>query len=102
MVTKEKIMKELEKVLDPEIGIPITDMQLIDDARVDGKGNVHVSFHGSSPFCPMAVQIGISIRDQVKVLKGVKSVHVEIGNHANASDINKEINKEINKDEINK
>ena len=94
MVTKEQIMKELEKVLDPEVGIPITEMQLVDDVKVDEKGNVHVDFHGSIPFCPMAAQIGISIRDQVKAMNGVASVKVEINNHANTEEINKKINEE--------
>jgi ATP-binding protein involved in chromosome partitioning len=94
MVTKEEIMKELEKVLDPHVGIPITEMKLVDDVKVDDKGNVHVDFHGSIPFCPMAVQIGNDIRNRVKAMSGVESVRVEINNHVNAEEINKKINEE--------
>ncbi len=97
MVTKEQVMKELEKIIDPEIGIPITDMKLIDEVRVDGKGGVHVNFHGSIPFCPMAAQIGMDIRDKVKALPGVKKVRVEINSHANTEEINKQINEEKDK-----
>jgi ATP-binding protein involved in chromosome partitioning len=94
MATKEEIMKELEKVLDPEVGIPITEMQLVDDVKVDDKGNVHVNFHGSIPFCPMAVQIGNDIKNRIKNMPGVKSVRVEINNHVSAEEINKKINEE--------
>jgi ATP-binding protein involved in chromosome partitioning len=94
MVTKEEIMKELEKVLDPHVGIPITEMKLVDDVKVDDKGNVHVDFHGSIPFCPMAVQIGNDIRNRVKAMSGMESVRVEINNHVNAEEINKKINEE--------
>jgi ATP-binding protein involved in chromosome partitioning len=94
MVTKEQIIRELEKVIDPEVGIPITEMQLVDDVKIDGKGNVHVDFHGSVPFCPMAAQIGNDIKSRVKNMSGVKSVRVEISNHVNAEEINKKINEE--------
>lgn len=87
-------MKELEKVLDPHVGIPIREMKLVDDVKVDDKGNVHVDFHGSIPFCPMAAQIGNDIKNRVKNMLGVKSVRVEINKHVNAEEINKKINEE--------
>jgi ATP-binding protein involved in chromosome partitioning len=84
-------MKELKKITDPEVGIPITDMELIDDVQIDAKGNVRVSFHGSMPFCPMAAQIGTEIKDKVSRMPGVASVRVEISNHVNAEEINKKL-----------
>ncbi len=94
MVTKEEVMKELESVIDPEVDIPITEMKLVDDIKIDGKGNVHVDFHGSVPFCPMAAQIGTDIKNRIKNMPGVSSVRVEINNHVSAEEINKKINEE--------
>jgi ATP-binding protein involved in chromosome partitioning len=91
MVTKEEVMKELEKVLDPEIGIPITEMGLVDSVEVDAKSNVSVTFHGSMPFCPLAAQIGIDIKKAVGKMRGIKGVKVQIKDHADTEGINKRI-----------
>ena len=91
MLSKDSVMKELEKVIDPEIGIPITKMELIDRIDIDGS-TVHIVFHGSMQFCPMAEQIGIDIRGKVKAMRGVGKVKVEITGHVNAGEINKRLN----------
>jgi len=97
-VTKERIMEELEKVIDPHVGMPITELHLVDKISIEaadtGRAKVRVDFHGTIPFCPMAAQIGIDIKNKLKYLPGVASVRVEVNNHVNASEINKQINKE--------
>ncbi len=84
-------MRELDKVIDPEIGIPITEMKLIDDVKIDGD-KVLVEFHLTIPHCPMAVGIAEQIRSVVSKIKGVKSVQVRLKDHYMAEQINKEIN----------
>ncbi len=39
MVTVEAIEKELEKVVDPEIGLPITEMHLVDEISIQDNGS---------------------------------------------------------------
>ncbi len=94
MVDKKTVMKELKKVLDPEIGIPITEMRLIDDVKID-KGTVIVEFHLSMPHCPQmfATEIARSIRSVVSEIKGVKLAKINLKDHYMADQINKEINK---------
>lgn len=93
-LTKQKIMKELEKVIDPEIGIPITEMKLIDDVKIKD-GDVLIEFHLSMPFCPpmFATKIASDIRDVTAKIKGVKSVKINLKDHYMADEINKQINK---------
>lgn len=91
---KESVMAELAKVIDPEIGVPITDMKLVD--RVDIKGDtVEVDYHLTMPFCPpvFATQIGKDIRRRLQTLPGVKAVRITLKNHYMADFINKEISK---------
>jgi metal-sulfur cluster biosynthetic enzyme len=92
MIDKKAVMKELEKVIDPEIGIPITKMRLIDDVKIDGD-KVIVEFHLTIPFCPMAIGIANDIKSVVSAIKGVKSVEVKLRDHHMAEQVNKEVNR---------
>lgn len=94
MTTEEIITKELEKVVDPEIGVPITQMELIDEILIKND-EVTVKFHLTMPWCPpvFATQIAQDIKKVVSKIKDVKSVRVELQNHYMAEQINKEVNK---------
>ena len=92
MVDKKTVMKELKKVIDPEIGIPITEMKLIDDVKIDGS-KVIVEFHLTMPFCPMAGGIANDIKSTVSKIKGIKSVEVKLKDHHMSEQINKEVNR---------
>ena len=92
LLDKKTVMKELEKVIDPEIGIPITQMKLIDDVKIDGD-TVSIEFHLTIPFCPMAMQISKEIKSVVSEIDGVKSVHIKLKDHHMSEQINKEVNR---------
>ncbi|MEM0053986.1 MAG: iron-sulfur cluster assembly protein [Nitrososphaeria archaeon] len=92
---KEKIEKALENVYDPEIGVPITEMKLVD--KIDVKdGNVTIEFHLSMPFCPpmFAIKIGEDIKRVVTEIEGVNSIKLVLKNHYLATQINEILNKE--------
>lgn len=93
-ITKSIIMKELEKVIDPEIGVPITEMKLIDSVKISGD-RVLIEFHLSMPFCPavFAMKIASDIKKVISKIKGIKSVEIKLKNHFMADEINKQINK---------
>lgn len=93
MVTKEDVMKALDKVLDPEIGIPITAMNLIDNIIIE-KDEVIVEFHLTMPWCPgvFAMEIAKNIKKVVSEIEGVKSVQVKLKDHYMEDQINKEVN----------
>lgn len=75
-------MKELEKVIDPEIGLPITKMKLIDNVKIN-KDEVLIEYHLTTPFCPLASYIANSIKERISNLKGVKSVKLKLTNFDN-------------------
>jgi len=93
MVTKKQVMRQLQNVIDPEIGVPITEMKLIDGIEIKN-GDVIVEFHLSMPFCPpfFAMQIAKGVREEVAKLKGVKRVRIKLTKHYMAEEINKKIN----------
>ena len=95
MLDKLTIIKKLNKVVDPEINIPITDMELVDEIDINS-GIVTIKFHFSTPTCPpiFAYKIGIDIKKSVGEIEGVKKVKVNIKDHYLSDKINEELNKD--------
>jgi metal-sulfur cluster biosynthetic enzyme len=96
MVTRAQIIKELNKVVDPEINMPITDMELVDEIKIGEDGVISITFHFTTPYCPpvFAYKIALDIRSNVSSLEGVKRVKVFLKDHFLAEKINGDINKE--------
>jgi metal-sulfur cluster biosynthetic enzyme len=95
MVNKAQVVKELSQVVDPEVGVPITEMDLVDDISInDGTGLVSVGFHLTAPFCPpmFALEIAQDIKRRVSALEGVKEVKVSMTGHFMADEINRRVN----------
>lgn len=93
MVTVEEVNRELEKVVDPEIGLPITEMHLVDEIAIED-GELFIKYHLTAPFCPpiFAEDIGMNIRQLTSKLEGVKKVTVVLHGHALSDEINKRVN----------
>ena len=94
MVTVVEVTRELEKVVDPEIGLPITEMHLVDEIIIKDDGELFIKYHLTAPFCPpiFAEDIGMNIRQFTSKLDGVKSVKVILHGHALANEINQRVN----------
>jgi|TARA_B100002003_G_scaffold124804_1_gene115155 metal-sulfur cluster biosynthetic enzyme len=86
-------MKELAKVIDPEIGIPITEMKLVDNVEINND-EVTIEYHLTMPFCPpvFALAIGQDIKRQVSAINGITKVTAILSGHQMAEDINKKVN----------
>ncbi len=93
LVDKEGIMKELAKVIDPEIGVPITEMKLVDNIEIKD-GEVTVKYHLTMPFCPpvFALAIGQDIKKRVSDIDGVTKATAVLSRHQMADEINKRVN----------
>jgi metal-sulfur cluster biosynthetic enzyme len=93
-VDVKEVQRQVSKVVDPEIGMPIVEMNLID--RLDVKdGNVNVEYHATTEFCPpvFALKISQDLRDGLMQVKGVRSVKVTVTGHYFADAINRQVNK---------
>ncbi len=86
-------MKELAKVIDPEIGIPITEMKLVDNVEIKDN-EVTIEYHLTMPFCPpvFALAIGQDIKRRVLSIIDVTKVAAILSRHQMADDINKKVN----------
>ena len=76
-LTKEAVMEKLKEVTDPEMQISIVDLGLVYDVSLD-KGMVVVKMTLTSPACPVGPLIIQSVEENVKKIKGVTGVTVDI------------------------
>ncbi|MDV3293733.1 MAG: iron-sulfur cluster assembly protein [Nitrososphaerales archaeon] len=93
-VDRGEIEEKFSKIIDPELGRPITEMKLIDKLDITG-GSVSVEFHLTAPFCPpvFALKIASDIKASVLTSKGVKEAKVTLRGHYLAEAVNKQVNK---------
>ena len=91
--TRRLIFDELTKVVDPEIGVSIMELELVDKVDIDD-GNVKVDLHLTSPFCPavFGFKIAQDVRDNIYKLPKISGVKVNVSNHFMADAINKQVN----------
>ncbi|MFL6309852.1 MAG: metal-sulfur cluster assembly factor [Nitrososphaera sp.] len=91
--TRKKIFEELTKIVDPEIGVSIMELELVDKVDIDS-GEIKVDLHLTSPFCPavFGFKIAQDVRDNIYKLQGINGVNVNVSNHFMADAINKQVN----------
>lgn len=95
-VDVKELQRQISKIVDPEIGMPIVEMNLVD--RLDVKeGEVDVEYHATTQFCPpvFALKISQDLKDSLTQVKGVKSVRVVVTGHYFADAINRQVNKPL-------
>lgn len=93
-VDLKEVQRQLSKVIDPEIGMPIVEMNLIDKLDIQS-GNVDIAYHATTPYCPpvFALKISQDLKSSVEQVKGVKSVKVTVSGHYLADAVNRQVNK---------
>jgi ATP-binding protein involved in chromosome partitioning len=78
MPTKEQVYEALTGVLDPEIGKPITELDMVRDVTVSD-GLVTVDVLLTVPGCPLKDRITRDVTAAVQPLEGVRQVDVRLG-----------------------
>src|SRR2546430_17601227 len=91
--TRRQIFDELTKVVDPEIGVSIMELELVDKVDLNN-GKVNIDLHLTSPFCPavFGFKIAQDVRDNIYKLQTIQDVKVNVSNHFMAEAINKQVN----------
>ncbi len=79
MVIKERVLKELKKVIDPELDVDIVSLGLIYDVEIDEKkSSINIKMTLTSPGCPLSMVFDTWVRDAVLKIKGVKKVTIDL------------------------
>jgi metal-sulfur cluster biosynthetic enzyme len=84
---REAILERLSEVIDPETGVDVIRMRLIEDLLVDKSGHVQYKFRPSSPLCPLAVPLSLVIQNAVDSVPGVSSQAIEIIGYIQAEEL---------------
>jgi metal-sulfur cluster biosynthetic enzyme len=90
---RKQIFDELTKIVDPEIGVSIMELELVDKVDLND-GKVNIDLHLTSPFCPavFGFKIAQDVRDNIYKLQSIQDVKVNVSNHFMAEAINKQVN----------
>lgn len=92
---KHQVTEKLKGVIDPETGVDVMRMRLIQDLRVDGQtGHVDYKFRPSSPLCPLAVSLALAIREAVAAVPGVSGQKIEVEGYVGAEELNRLLQEE--------
>jgi len=89
----EIIWCELAKVIDPEMGLSVVDLGLVDEIDIR-KEEISVNFHLRTPDYPTALALFIAgdIKERLVSVPGIRRAVVTLNNHVMAVQINRQIN----------
>lgn len=75
---KEKVIKAIKLVYDPEIPVDVYDLGLIYEITVYPVNNVFVLMTLTSPNCPSAEFIPSEVKEKIQQIQGINNVEVEV------------------------
>lgn len=85
----EVIMQKLTKVIDPETGVDVVKMKLIQDLQVDDDLKVRYKFRPSSPLCPLAAPLALEIIQTIRAVQEINGQSITVVDYIQADELNK-------------
>ncbi len=98
MSIEDRVNQRLKMVIDPETGLDVVEMDLVQQLSTTQDGAVKLEFRPSSFVCPLALDLAQEIRQSLKEIEGVKSVRVKVTDCMWADEINRAISEEDDDD----
>jgi metal-sulfur cluster biosynthetic enzyme len=89
---RQAILKRLSSVIDPETGVDVVRMRLVEALDVDDAGRVSYTFRPSSPFCPLAVSLAIAVKTALAGVPGVTQQTVQVSGYVQADELTEMVN----------
>lgn len=78
-LNEEAVKKALSRVIDPELGRSITDLDMVREISIDAGGAVKVGVDLTIAGCPLQAVIEKDVKAEVSKVPGVSAVTVEMG-----------------------
>jgi len=89
---EEKVRETVDAIIDPETGLTLGEMKLIRQLKEERSGSVRIEFRPSNPFCPIALKLGLDIKNAALGVDGVDEALVCCQGHVIEETINRIIN----------
>jgi len=81
---EKKVIDRLRTVIDPETGVDVVRMRLVEKLEVDDDGVVRYTFRPSSPLCPLAVTLALQIKQSVASVPGITRQEISVEGYIDA------------------
>ena len=82
------MIARLSHVIDPETGVDVIRMRLVQDLTVDDVGKVTYVFRPSSPLCPIAVPLAVAIIQAVWEVPQLSGQDMRVVDYIQADTLN--------------
>ena len=92
---RNRVMAKMSQVIDPETGVDIVRMRLIEDLQLRHDGFVSSKFRPSSPLCPLAVPLAVQIKRAVAEVEGVTGQEITVVGYVGADDLNQLLREQV-------
>ena len=87
-ILRQAVIHALKKVIDPETGTDVVRMRLVLDLQTHPDGTAQYTFRPSSPLCPIALTLIMSIIEAVKVVDGINDQKITVIDYTGADELN--------------
>jgi len=85
---KQRILERLQSVIDPETGVDVMRMRLVEQLQIDeASGRVRYTFRPSSPLCPLAVTLALDIQRAIAGVDGVTHQEIAVEGYVGAQQL---------------
>jgi metal-sulfur cluster biosynthetic enzyme len=85
---EKAVIEKLMTVMDPETNTDVVRMRLIQDIQIDAAGKITYVFRPSSPLCPIAVPLALSIIQAIREVPGVTGQSIKVVDYVQAEQLN--------------
>jgi metal-sulfur cluster biosynthetic enzyme len=92
---RNRIIIRMSQIIDPETGVDIMRMRLIEDLQVQQDGFVSYKFRPSSPLCPIAVPLAVQIKKAVAEVEGITGQEIAVVGYVGADDLNQLLREQV-------
>jgi metal-sulfur cluster biosynthetic enzyme len=91
----DRVMAKMSQIIDPETGVDVIRMRLIEDLQLRHDGFVSYKFRPSSPLCPLAVPLAVQIKRAVAEVEGVTGQEITVVGYVGADDLNQLLREQV-------
>jgi metal-sulfur cluster biosynthetic enzyme len=85
---EKAIIERLKSVIDPETGVNVIRMRLVQNLVVSEDGKVSYQFRPSSPLCPIAIPLTLAILQVIGEVEGVSGQDISVIDYIEADKLN--------------